>query len=74
MSSQAELEISLAENQGQLDLVRSALAADKSNTELLQLENDLVTLVQLTKDSLLELKRSELLAHVDQIESNSEVI
>ena len=71
MSARSELQTSLAEHQAQLELIRAALSADPHNTELTQLETDLVTLVQLTKDSLLETQRTEQLAQVDQIENGN---
>jgi len=48
----AELEDSLAENQAQLNMIALALEADPSNQELIQLKNDLQTLIKLTRDSL----------------------
>ena len=67
MSSSSELESSVAEYQAQLDMITTALAADQGNTELLELESQLTTLIQLTKDSLLEMKKADLLAQVDDL-------
>ena len=72
MSALADLKTSVAEYQAQLDMITMALAADKGNTELLELESQLSTLIQLTKDSMLEMTRAELLAQVDELGDKTE--
>ena len=72
MTSLSELESSVSEYQAQLDMITTALAADQGNTELLELESQLTTLIQLTKDSVLEMKKADLLAQVDELATTDE--
>ena len=72
MTSLSELESSVSEYQAQLDMITTALAADQGNTELLELESQLTTLIQLTKDSVLEMKKADLLAQVDELSTTDE--
>ena len=72
MTSLSELESSVSEYQAQLDMITTALAADQGNTELLELESQLTTLIQLTKDSVLEMKKADLLAQVDELATADE--
>jgi len=68
MSSSAELAASLAEAEGQLEAVEAGLSGDPSCQDLLDLKQQLVTLIELTKEGLLEQKKAELLAEVGQLE------
>ena len=72
MTSLSELESSVSEYQAQLDMITTALAADQGNTELLELESQLTTLIQLTNDSVLEMKKADLLAQVDELATADE--
>ena len=72
MTSLSELESSVSEYQAQLDMITTALAADQGNTELLELESQLTTLIQLTNDSVLEMKKADLLAQVDELATTDE--
>lgn len=56
----------------QLKQVQDALVCDPRNDELLTLVKDLTSLIDLTKQSLLEQKKSELLALLDQSHPNQE--
>ena len=63
MSSEVT-EISLQGYEAQLDQVKAALRLDSENDDLIQLRNDLLSLIELTKETLLEQKKRELLAQL----------
>ena len=72
MSGLSEMEASVAEYQAQLDMITTALASDQNNSDLLTLKAELTTLLKLTKDSLLEMKKAELLAQVEELGGTGE--
>jgi len=72
MANSAELETNISDYQNQLELVSAALLNDEGNSEMKELESQLKTLIQLTKDSLLEIKKKELLADIDKLDGNNE--
>lgn len=55
----SELESNNAGNKAQLALIESALLADPTNQDLLQLKDDLQLLIQLTKESIAEVVSKE---------------
>ena len=61
-----ELEQSLETYELQLNQVQLALAADPDNEDLVQLNQDIQQLLALTTQSLLEEKKKQLLAQLEQ--------
>ena len=64
-----ELESSLEMYELQLGQVKQALEADKNNADLIKLNDDLQQLITLTTQNILEEKKKDLLAQVQEIEA-----
>ena len=67
MTSIRETEEQVAEYQKQLNDITTALLTDQENSDLQELESNLKMLIQLSNESILEMKKKELASKVDEL-------